>query len=348
MNYMTVSEAAQLWGISPRRVRTLCEEGKVDGLSTDGNRYLIPRGAAKPIDGRTVRHIKTRRIRDILNEDGLSLSFEVFPPKQSAAFASVKEATEQITALRPSFMSVTYGAAGTTVGYTESIAANITKSFGVPTVAHLTCVASKRESVREFLTHLRADGVENILALRGDLPQSGERCRDFLFAKDLVEEIRAFGGFSIGCACYPEGHPESPSQAKDIEYLKEKVEAGCDFMTSQMFFDNDIFYNFAFKVRDAGIGVPIIPGIMPIISASSIKRTCAISGTSLPPRFARIVDRFGDDNEAMREAGIAYATEQIIDLFANGVRAVHVYSMNRPEVAKQIMNNLSHILGRSR
>ena len=344
MQYMTVKEAAQKWGISDRRVRLLCAEGKIDRLELKGNRYLIPAALAKPIDGRTVKGMIHRKVSDILQTKKPVLSFEVFPPKTGAAFESVQAATDAIAALHPAFMSVTYGAAGTTVGYTESIAANIQRSHNIPAVAHLTCVGTERESVQAYLTRLRRDGVENILALRGDRPKEGGGFHDFAYAKDLVRVVSDFGGFCIGCACYPAGHPESGTWQKDLDYLKDKVDAGCDFMTTQMFFDNDIFYNFAFKAKDRGIQIPIIPGIMPVVTASQIKRICSISGTSLPPRFLRIVDKFGDNPHAMEQAGIAYATEQIIDLYANGVKAVHVYSMNRPSIARAIYNNLSEIL----
>ena len=344
MEYMTVKEAAQKWGISDRRVRLLCAEGKIERLELKGNRYLIPAALAKPIDGRTVKGMAHRKVSDILKSEKPILSFEVFPPKTGAGFETVQKATDAIAALHPAFMSVTYGAAGTTASYTETIAANIQHAHNIPAVAHLTCVGTQKKSIEAYLTRLRHDGVENILALRGDRPQDGGGYSDFAYAKDLVQTIADFGGFCIGCACYPEGHPESGSWQKDIAFLKEKVDAGCSFMTSQMFFDNDIFYNFAFKAKDKGISIPIIPGIMPVVAASQIKRICSISGTSLPPRFLRIVDKFGDNPLAMEQAGIAYATEQIIDLFANGVNAVHVYSMNRPAIARAIYDNLSEIL----
>lgn len=276
-----------------------------------------------------------------------SLSFEVFPPKKSSNYESIQRAAEEIALLSPSFMSVTYGAGGGTSDYTVSIAADIQNQFHVPALAHLSCIHSSQEGIREQLSSLRAAGVSNVLALRGDLPPESSVHEDweFHYASQLVSEIHRYGGFCIGGACYPEGHTESPSQRKDIEYLKEKVDAGCDFLTSQMFFDNNIFYNFMYKIRNTGIQVPVIPGIMPVTNVAQIRRIIALSGTVLPQRFRYILDRFGENPATMRQAGIAYATEQIIDLFANGIPAVHVYSMNNPLIARKIMENLSEIVG---
>ena len=286
------------------------------------------------------------KIRDILHSDQPILSFEVFPPKStSPAPESILHAVEEIAALKPPFMSVTCGAGGSTVGFTNTIAAHIQRDLGVPAVAHLTCVGSKRESIQAQLQELRAMGIENIFALRGDLP-AGTSPTDFDYkhATDLVREIRAAGDFCIGCAAYPEGHPESPSQREDIYYLTEKVAAGCDFLTTQMFFDNNILYNFLYKVRDAGIRVPVVAGIMPVTNEKQIGRIVQLGGNMVPPRFLRIVDRYGHNPAAMKQAGIAFATEQIVDLLANGVNAVHVYSMNKPDVAAAILQNLSDIL----
>ncbi|MBE6691127.1 MAG: methylenetetrahydrofolate reductase [NAD(P)H] [Ruminococcaceae bacterium] len=286
------------------------------------------------------------KIRDILQAEKPVLSFEVFPPKATTpAPESIVRAVEAIAALKPPFMSVTCGAGGTTVGFTNRIAAHIQNDLNVPSVAHLTCVGTKREDIRAQLEELRGLGIENIFALRGDMPAGmSPAALDFKHATDLVREIREAGDFCIGCAAYPEGHPESPSQKEDIRFLAEKVAAGCDFLTTQMFFDNNILYNFLYKVRDAGIRVPVIAGIMPVTNAKQIGRIVQLGGNMVPPRFLRIVDRFGDSPEAMKQAGIAFATEQIIDLLANGVNAVHVYSMNKPDVAATILHNLSEIL----
>lgn len=289
------------------------------------------------------------KLTELLNNGKLSLSFEVFPPKTSTAFESVKKATEEIAALRPSFMSVTYGAGGGTSRYTLEIAENIKEHYGVPTLAHLTCVSSTRETVKAKIADMKAAGIENVMALRGDLTpeleQSDRSTWAYRHAVDLIYELKECGAdFCIGGACYPEIHPESANQTDDIRYLKEKVDAGCSFLTTQMFFDNNLLYNFLYKIREAGITVPIIPGIMPITNANQVERAMKLSGSFMPQRFKALVDRFGSSPAAMKQAGIAYATDQIIDLFANGITAVHVYSMNKSDVAAKIQSNLSDIL----
>lgn len=285
------------------------------------------------------------KISEIIKGEKPVLSFEVFPPKTSESYENVKASALGVAALKPDFMSVTYGAGGSTSTYTLDIAENILKT-GVTPIAHLTCVWATKDKIHSMLTQIKEKGIENILALRGDLPQGMTKDNlDFTYASDLVTEIKKFGDFCIGGACYPENHPESDTISKDIENLKRKVEAGCEFLTTQMFFDNNILYNFLYRIREAGITVPVIPGIMPITNVAQIKRTCALSGTVLPRRFIRMVDRFGDNPAAMKQAGIAYATEQIIDLYANGLNAVHVYSMNKPDVAQKIQDNLKDIIG---
>jgi len=289
------------------------------------------------------------KITSILKKEYPTISFEVFPPKTETAFESVKCATEEIAKLTPAFMSVTYGAGGGTSKYTLDIAKNIKELYGVPTLAHLTCVSSTKETVRKKIEEIKACGIENVMALRGDIPeemQNDDRSGwDYAHAIDLVYELRSANpDFCIGAACYPEVHPESPTQNDDIKRLKEKVDAGCDFLTTQMFFDNNLLYNFLYKIREAGITVPVIPGIMPITNANQIERAIKLSGSFMPRRFVSLVDRFGSDPAAMKQAGIAYATDQIIDLFANGIENVHVYSMNKPDVAEKIQNNLSDIL----
>lgn len=289
------------------------------------------------------------KITHILNSDKLSLSFEVFPPKTETAFDSVKTATQEIAALKPSFMSVTYGAGGGTSKYTLEIAKNIKEIYGVPTLAHLTCVSSTKQTVREKIDEIKAAGIENIMALRGDIPEAlinDDRSKwDYNYAVDLIYELKnANPQFCIGGACYPEIHPESPNQKEDIKRLKEKVDAGCDFLTTQMFFDNNLLYNFLYKIREAGITVPVIPGIMPITNGNQVERAVKLSGSFMPQRFKSLVDKFGTDPLAMKQAGIAYATDQIIDLYANGIKNVHVYSMNKPDVARLIQGNLSEII----
>ena len=290
------------------------------------------------------------KISRLLARDTLSLSFEVFPPKTETSFDSVKAATEEIASLHPAFMSVTYGAGGGTSKYTLDIARNIKEAHGVPTLAHLTCVSSNRQTVRERIRDIKEAGIENVMALRGDIPSGMENADrsgwDYRHAVELVRELKeADGDFCIGGACYPEVHPESADQKTDILYLKEKVDAGCDFLTTQMFFDNNLLYSFLYKIREAGITVPVVPGIMPITKANQVERAVKLSGSFMPRRFAAIVDKFGHNPDAMKQAGIAYATDQIIDLYANGIKNVHVYTMNSPDVAAKILANLSDILG---
>ena len=288
------------------------------------------------------------KISEILKNNRLSLSLEVFPPKTDAAFDSIKEATEEIASLSPSFMSVTYGAGGGTSRYTVDIAKNIQEKYGVPTLAHLTCVSSTKETVRQRIADMKAAGIENVMALRGDIPEGmKDMPREYKHAIELVRELReSDGDFCIGGACYPEVHPESINAEHDLMHLKEKVDGGLDFLTTQMFFDNELFYRFLENARGKGISVPIIPGVMPITKANQVERAITLSGSHMPRRFLSLVDKFGSDPAAMTQAGVAYATDQIIDLFANGVANVHIYSMNKPEVARAILNNLSYILGK--
>jgi len=290
------------------------------------------------------------KLTELFCGDKQYLSFEVFPPKTDTAFESVKAATEAIAELHPSFVSVTYGAGGGTSRYTLDIARNIKEQHGVPTLAHLTCVSSTRETVHQRIADMKAAGIENVMALRGDLtPEMEGADRSgwaYRHAIDLIRELKESGAdFCIGGACYPEIHPESADQKEDIRYLKEKVDAGCSFLTTQMFFDNNLFYNFMYKIREAGITVPVIPGIMPITAAGQVERAVKLSGSFMPQRFKSLVDKFGSSPAAMKQAGIAYATDQIIDLYANGIQNVHVYSMNKPDVAEKIQSNLSAIIG---
>ena len=285
------------------------------------------------------------KVIDILNSPKPTISLEVFPPKTDAVYASVEQAVEKIADLKPSYMSVTYGAGGGTSSHTVNIAKHIQCDKGVTAIAHLSCISSTHDLVHQQLIKLKEAGIENILALRGDIPEGFEMDNlDYHYASDLAKEISDFGGFCIGGACYPEGHPDSANSVEDIDNLKKKIDAGCQYLTTQMFFDNNIHYKFLYKTREKGIFCPIIPGIMPITNAKQVERAIKLSGTIMPPRFLSIVDRFGDDKEAMAQAGIAYATDQIIDLIANGINHIHVYSMNKPEVAQKILENLSSIV----
>lgn len=285
------------------------------------------------------------KIGEILSTSEYSVSFEVFPPKRDALMEPVLQTVGELADEKPSFISVTYGAGGGANTNTIALAEHVQKTCGVPALAHLTCLTSSKEKISMEVEALRRAGIENILCLRGDVPngESAEGERDFAHAADLVKSLRPFD-FCLGGACYPECHPECEHLEADIENLKAKVDAGLDFLTTQMFFDNNVYFRYLARLRNANITIPVIAGIMPVTNGKQISRICRMSGTVLPPRFRAIVDRFGDDGAAMLSAGVAYATEQIVDLFANGVKSVHVYTMNKPEVAKRIMANLKGIV----
>lgn len=286
------------------------------------------------------------KIKERLTDGKVHISFEVFPPKTDAKFESVQKAVDEIATLSPSFISVTYGAGGGTSKNTVKIASHIQNELGVDSIAHLTCVSSTKEEVRQRIQEMKEQGIQNILALRGDIPAEAEFPipNQYKYAYELIEDIKSQGDFCIGAACYPEGHVECEHKADDIAHLKQKVDCGVDFLTTQMFFDNSVFYNFLYRIREKGITVPVLPGIMPVTNGKQIARSCKLSGAILPSRFRAIVDCFGDNPKAMQQAGIAYATDQIIDLIANGIKNIHVYSMNKPEVAAAIMTNLSEIV----
>lgn len=284
------------------------------------------------------------RIVDILRDGRVHLSCEIFPPKRFDGLRQVGDIAREIASLRPDFMSVTYGAAGSTPGHTLEIAKAV-QSCGVEPLCHLTCVQSTKEHVQQVLADIQSAGIHNVLALRGDLPREGEPAHDFAYASELIDFIHRQGDFCVGAACYPEGHPESGGRLRDIEFLRRKVDAGVDFLTTQMFFDNGILYNFLFRMLRAGIDVPVCAGVMPICDARQVERVMKLSGSLMPPRFAAIADRFAHDPAAMTQAGIAFATEQIIDLIANGVNHIHLYTMNKPWIAKAVMSNLSDIIG---
>ena len=289
--------------------------------------------------------MKTTKIIDILRTDKVSISCELFPPKLGTELQNSLEIVNKIAKVNPSYMSVTYGAGGSTVGYSAALAKEV-QDNGIPALAHLTCVKANEAKIQEVLGQLQANGIENILALRGDIPAGLEKnaIGSFAHASDLMRFIKEQGDFCVGGAAYPEGHPESGSLAQDIENTKYKVEAGVDFLVTQMFFDNTILYNYMFRLLKAGINVPVVPGIMPVTNASQIIRICQLSGTNLPPQFRAMVEKFADKPAALKQAGIAYATGQIIDLVSNGFSHVHIYTMNRPEIIGGIMTNLSEIV----
>lgn len=287
------------------------------------------------------------KVSEIINSNKISLSFEVFPPKTADKFDSIKTAIDRVAALSPDFMSVTYGAGGGTSDFTVKIASDLQRTYNIPVLAHLSCISSTKEGVKKQLEAIKASGIKNILALRGDIPQGMQydESWDYHYASELVKEIKDFDpDFCIGGACYPECHTESKSQREDILNMKKKVDAGCEFLTTQMFFDNNAYWNFLYKVRDVGINVPIVAGIMPITNVRQVDRVLKMSGAQVPLKFKYMVDKFGQYPEAMKQAGIIYATEQIIDLVANGVTSIHLYTMNNSDVAESIKNNLKGIL----
>ncbi len=285
------------------------------------------------------------KITDIFKEKEVTLSFEVFPPKTDAGYAAVEKAAAEIAALKPDFMSVTYGAGGGTSKNTAAISSDLQDNYGVTVLSHLTCVSSTKETVRAMIAEYKERGIENIMALRGDIPKEGRICYDYDHATQLIYDIKSVDeSFCIGGACYPEGHVECERQSEDIVHLKEKVDAGCDFLTTQMFFDNSTLYQFLYRIREKGIEVPVLPGIMPITNAKQVSRSVALSGSTVPQKMKIMVDRFADDPEKMKEAGIIYASDQIIDLISNGVSHIHVYSMNKPDIAAGIMRNLATII----
>ena len=287
----------------------------------------------------------TLKVKDIIKNNKVTVSFEVFPPKEWDKVESTKAVINELAKLSPSFMSVTYGAAGTTSGFTTEIA-NSVKENGITPLAHLTCLTSTRDKIHTVVNELKENGIENILALRGDIP------KDFVFpdkqyytyASQLIEEIHSLGDFCVGGACYPEIHPESENRVTDIAHLKEKVDCGLDFLTTQMFFDNEVFYNFREMCAIKGIDVPLVAGIMPITNVNLIERTVKLAGCSLPKKFTKLVDRFGTNNAAMKQAGIVYAMEQIVDLLANGVNNIHIYTMNKPDIAEKITQGIGDII----
>ena len=282
------------------------------------------------------------KISEILKSKEITVSFEIFPPKLGTELEQSRKIVAEMAALKPDFISVTYGAAGSTAKFTAELA-DCVESNGIPALAHVTCVSSDEESIKEYTQSLKSHNIQNILALRGDMPQGREPKTVYPHASDLALALKNMGDFCIGGACYPEGHPEALSVAADIDALKIKAESGCEFFTTQMFFDNEIMYSFLAKFQRKGINIPVIAGVMPITNAAQLKRSVALSGTNVPRRFREIVERFGNDPLAMKQAGIAFATEQIIDLIANGVNNIHIYAMNKPDVAAKIMENISYI-----
>ena len=286
------------------------------------------------------------KIKDILEQKTPTISFEIFPPNARMSLGQVMSAAAAMSVQKPDFMSVTYGAAGGTKENTVKIASSLQEYLGIPAIAHLTCVATEKERVKAIALEMKAAGIENVLALRGDI-QEGipyPAPDKYAHAAELVAELRQLGDFCIGGACYPEGHPEAGSREQDILYLKEKVDAGCDFLTTQMFFDNDLFRDYMYCIREKGITVPVLAGIMPVTNAAQLRRINSLSQAHMPKKFERLVDKFGDKPDAMMQAGVAYAVDQIIDLIASGVSGIHIYTMNKPHIAAKIMESLQDVI----
>lgn len=285
------------------------------------------------------------KISDILARKRFTVSFEVFPPKQDSAYEGVIRCTDELSRFKPDFISVTYGAGGGTSSNTVKIASHL-QEIGITPLAHLTCLSSTKSEVASIVNDMKERGIKNILALRGDRPKDPafQPPGDYRFASDLTRDILAQGDFCLGGACYPEGHPESANKEEDLDNLKRKVDSGCSFLTTQMFFDNNMLYSFLYRAQSKGIQVPVIAGIMPATNAAQIKRMVELSNAHLPPKFLALIDAYGNDSEAMKQAGIAYATDQIVDLIANGIRGIHIYAMNKSEIVEKIMGNISEIV----
>ena len=280
-------------------------------------------------------------IKNLFNANKLILSCEVYPPKKEDEFEKIFDVLDRIAALSPDFISVTYGAGGSNVGKNVEIAAYI-KKLGIESLAHITCIGYSRTNIDEGLARLKEVGVDNVLALRGDIPKgmSAEdfKSRDFEHASDMIAYIKELGGFGIAGACYPEKHFEAPDSTTDLMNLKRKVAAGCDFLVSQLFFDNSFFYRLVDNASRIGINVPIDAGIMPVTSAKQLGTTVTLSGTSIPKSLSDIIAKYGDSPEDMKKAGIDYAVRQAIDLADHGVHGIHVYAMNKPGLVSEIFD----------
>lgn len=283
-------------------------------------------------------------IRDKFKEKKQLLSAEVFPPKKENTIDTVTPVVAELAKLPFDYMSVTYGAGGSTSKKTAAIASYMKDELNLTALAHLTCISSSKETVHQELTDLKERGIENILALRGDIPSDPDFIlpNHYKYASDLINEIKEFGGFCIGAACYPECHPDSATPDDDLEHLKAKVDAGVDFLVTQMFFDNEAFYDFRNRAAQKGINIPIDAGIMPLTNINQIKRMCVLSGgASMPAKFTRMISKYENNPQALKQAGIAYAVDQITDLLSNDISGVHLYTMNKPEIAQSIVGAIN-------
>lgn len=282
------------------------------------------------------------KITEIFAKKQTTISFEIFPPKLESSYDSVAQAALTLGSYSPDFMSVTYGAGGGTSANTGKIAQHIQETTGIPSLAHLTCISSSREHISSVITDLQSKNIHNILALRGDIPTDPYFVspNHFTHASDLIAEIKRLGNFCVGAACYPEGHPEENDRNKDVANLKLKIDAGCDFLTTQMFFDSDMMYSFLYRTQRCKIIIPIIAGIMPITSVTQIDKMITLSNARVPRKLEEIIKKYHDDSVSLKEAGIDFAIEQILDLLQNGIRGIHIYTMNKPDVAKKIIDGI--------
>lgn len=284
-------------------------------------------------------------ISELFKNKKVVFSFEIFPPKSTSSIKTIYNTLSELNNLNPDYISVTYGAGGSVANNkTLELSAYIKNTLNIEPLAHLTCINSKKEEIDNLLLELRKNNVENILALRGDVPDDNLKIGEYNYAYELVEHINNKNKFCIGAACYPEGHIQSQNLEEDIDNLKFKVDCGVDFLVSQLFFDNSLFYNFLDKSIKKGIKIPIQAGIMPVTNKKQIQRIVSLCGAKLPDKFIKIMDRYENHPEALRDAGIAYALEQIVDLVSSGVSGIHLYTMNNPYVAKKITEGVKTIL----
>lgn len=287
------------------------------------------------------------KIKDMFTDKKTVISLEIFPPKLDSPVETVFKTLDALSDLRPDFISVTYGAGGKAKDRTVEIASKIKNEYGIESLAHLTCISATKKLIQESFAEIKANNIENILAMRGDIPEDPDfdfpNPLQYEHAADLIVEAKSEGCFSIGGACYPEGHVDCENKIKDIKYLKAKVDKGVDFLITQLFFDNELFYRFMDEIDIAGINVPVSAGIMPVLNKNQILRITKLSGCCIPPKFQRILDRYENNPAALKEAGEAYAIEQIIDLMAWGVRGIHLYTMNKPDTARRIIGNIENI-----
>jgi methylenetetrahydrofolate reductase (NADPH) len=283
-------------------------------------------------------------IKELFAKTKPVISFEIFPPKKDSPVNTVYSTINSLKDLKPDFISITYGAGGSSKDRSIELSSLVKNKYGIEALAHLTCISSTKQEIERVLQQLADNGIENILAMRGDLPQDPNFTfpdpLHYQYAKDLIRQIREKGSFSIGAACYPEGHIECENPEKDLIHLKEKVEAGTDFLITQLFFDNEFFYRFRERAADIGISIPISAGIMPVTNKKQVERILSLCRVNLPEKLLKIMEKYEHSPEALKEAGTDYATEQIIELLSWGAEGIHIYTMNRPEVAKKIMENI--------